>query len=69
MKQARARVEQDARFESRHIAQGFYGRMTLYLRSHLLLADQPLDRRTAPRVVDSSRAGAAGKWRGAIGCE
>jgi len=59
MKDALKRGELDSRFESLELALGFYGQMNLYLMSHLLMPDQPLDRRTAGRIVDLFLAGAA----------
>jgi len=59
MKDALVRGDLDARFESLELALGFYGQMNLYLMSHLLMADQPLGRRTAGRIVDLFLAGAA----------
>ena len=59
MKDALKRGELDARFESCELAFGFYGQMNLYLMSHLLMPDQPLDRQTAVRIVDLFLAGAA----------
>jgi len=49
----------DRRFDSRELAFGFYGLMNLYLMSHLLMPGDPLDRRTAGRIVDLFLAGAA----------
>jgi AcrR family transcriptional regulator len=59
MKDALARGELDARFDSRELALGFDGQMILYLMSHLLLQDQVLDRRTATRIVNLFLAGGA----------
>jgi AcrR family transcriptional regulator len=59
MKDALKRGELDARFESCELALGFYGQMNLYLMSHLLMPEQPLDRRTAVRIVDLFLVGAA----------
>ncbi|MCU0783477.1 MAG: TetR/AcrR family transcriptional regulator [Verrucomicrobia bacterium] len=63
MKDALARGELDARFDSRELALGFDGQMILYLMSHLLMPDQVLDRRTAKRIVDLFLAGGALKKR------
>jgi AcrR family transcriptional regulator len=53
------RGELNSRFESRELAFGFFGQMNLYLMSHLLMPDQPLDRRTAERIVELFLTGAA----------
>ena len=59
LRAALKRGELDSRFGSQELALGFYGQMNVYLMSHLLMPDQPLDRRTAPRIVDLFLAGAA----------
>lgn len=52
MKRAQAGGELGNRFDSRDLAYGFYGLTNFYVRSHLLIPNYRLNRRTAERLVD-----------------
>lgn len=52
MKRAQADGALGSRFDSRDLAYGFYGLTNFYVRSHLLIPNYRLNRRTAERIVD-----------------
>lgn len=64
MKDAQKRGVLDKRFDCRELAFAFYGQLSAYLASHLLMPDCHLDRDMARRIVDLFLAGAAAKPRG-----
>jgi len=61
MKRAQKDGELSNRFDSRDLAYGFYGLTNFYVRSHLLMPNYRLDRRTAERIVDLFLNGAGAK--------
>ena len=52
IKRGQAQGEIGKRFDSRELALGFYGQANIYLMMHLLAPDEPLNRKTAERIVD-----------------
>ena len=63
MKKGTASGALDKAFDSRELAYGFYGLMSSYLVSQLLMPDCRLNRQTAVRIVKLFLAGAAAKKR------
>jgi len=61
MKEALAKGEVDAQFESRELALGFYGHINTYIMANLLLPGCKLNRPMAGRVVDLFLTGAGVK--------
>jgi AcrR family transcriptional regulator len=61
IKRGQAAGELDRRFDSKELAFGIYGQMSMYLMAHLLMPDCKLNRQTAQRIVNLFLAGAAAK--------
>ncbi len=59
IRRGQAAGELDCRFDSKELAFGIYGQLSLYSMAHLRMPDCRLDRQTAERIVELFLAGAA----------
>jgi len=61
IRRGQATGELDCGFDSKELAFGIYGQLSLYSMAHLRMPDCRLDRQTAERIVELFLAGAAAK--------